>query len=67
MFENPLNEVLTFSEATALWELSDSTLRKTIGYSDRLKEGIDYRKSGKTWLIRKSTMERIYGKLENKK
>ena len=64
---NPLFEVLTFSEATETWGLNSSTLRKAITYSDRLKEGIDYRKSASTWLIRKESMERVYGKLEIKK
>lgn len=63
---NVLYEVLTFSEATKLWNLNSSTLRKAITYSDRLIEGEDYRKSANTWLIKKGSMERVYGKLEQK-
>lgn len=63
--ENELYKVLTFSEASAKWNLNESTLRKAVN-TDRLIEGEDYRKSGKVWLIRKETMEKLYGKLEEK-
>ncbi|KPU42146.1 hypothetical protein OXPF_39250 [Oxobacter pfennigii] len=62
--ENELYNVLTFPEATQMWNLSESTLRKAIGTAKRLEEGVDYRKSGSVWLIRKSSMERVYGKLK---
>jgi hypothetical protein len=31
--------------------------------SEKLVEGIDYKKSGKVWLITKGAMERLYGNL----
>lgn len=60
-----VNNILTFSEACELWGLNESTLRKAVSQGrDGLKLGIDYRKSGKSWLITRSAMERIYGKLK---
>lgn len=53
---------MTFSEATEKWGLADSTLRK-MTTTDKLKEGIDYRKSGKVWLITNDAMERVYGSI----
>jgi hypothetical protein len=63
--DNALYKVLTFAEASEKWNLNDSTLRKAVK-TDRLIEGLDYRKSGKVWLIRVETMEKLYGKLEEK-
>lgn len=62
---NPLDEIMTFSEASEIWGLGESTLRSTIR-TDKLKEGADYRKSGKVWLITKEAMVRVYGELKNK-
>ncbi|NFM32664.1 helix-turn-helix domain-containing protein [Clostridium botulinum] len=61
---NILNEVMTFAEASKKWGLGESTLRSAI-HSDRFIENIDYKKSGKVWLITKEAMERVYG--ESKK
>lgn len=58
-YGNPLESVLTFSEAQEKWELGKSTLRKT--YRDeRFKEG-EIRKSGGTWLVTYEAMKRLYG------
>ena len=59
-----IKEVLTFAEASKKWGLADSTLRKLVT-TDKLEEGIDYRKSGSTWLITKEAMIRIYGEPNN--
>lgn len=64
VFNKNINEIMTFAEATEKWGLADSTLRKLVK-TDKIKEGIDYRKSGKVWLITKEAMERIYGKLKS--
>lgn len=62
---NDIDKILTFGEATELWGLADSTLRK-LAKADRIKEGLDYRKSGKrAWLITREAMERLYGKLSD--
>jgi hypothetical protein len=69
LYSNPnvkssiLKEIITFAEATEKWGLADSTLRKLVN-TDKIKEGVDYRKSGKVWLITREAMERVYGKLE---
>ena len=59
-----INEVLTFSEAERLYGLSEGTLRKYVSYElkkgSRFINGVDYRKSGKTWLITRKAMEREY-------
>ena len=57
---NLINEVMTFAEATVLWGLADSTLRKMVT-DNRLVEGKDYRKSGKVWIITKAAMKKLYG------
>lgn len=57
---NNINEIMTFAEAAKKWHLNDSTLRKLIT-TNKLKENIEYRKSGKVWLITKNAMEKIYG------
>ena len=57
---NALSEVLTFSEAGELWGIDPSALRHRVT-SEKLVEGVDFRKSGKVWLITRSAMERLYG------
>lgn len=53
------NTEMTIKEIAELWELDTSTLRKAIERGE-FKEG-EYRKSGGTWLIRKSAVRRVYG------
>ncbi|WP_346905947.1 helix-turn-helix domain-containing protein [Clostridium sp.] len=60
-----ITRVMTFAEATERWGLADSTLRKLVT-TDKLQEGIDYRKSGKVWLITEEAMKRVYGEEKNK-
>lgn len=55
-----LNEWMAFGEATEKWGLGESTLRSTVK-SNRLIESVDYKKSGKVWLITKGAMLRLYG------
>jgi len=55
-----INEVMTVSEAAKLWGLSEGAIRKAIS-SNRLKLGIDYRKSGRITLITKEAMIKLYG------
>ena len=45
-----------------LWKIDSSTLRHRVT-SEKLTDGVDYKKSGKVWLITKSAMERLYGVL----
>ena len=57
---NNIKTVLTFAEASYRWGLNDSTLRKLVN-TNKLQENIDYRKSGKVWLITEEAMFKIYG------
>ena len=67
LFENgvvtktPFDGLIAFSEATKLWGLNESTLRKAIAYG-KLISGIDACKYGKQWVVSAEAMEREYGK-----
>ncbi len=56
-----LNFILTIAEAAERWKLGESTLRSAI-FRGKFQEGVDVRKSGKTWLITYDVMEKNYGK-----
>lgn len=56
----PFDGLISFSDATALWGLSESTLRKAVSYG-KLKDGIDVRKFGKQWIVTLDAMRREYG------
>lgn len=60
MDTNTINKVLTITEAAETWNKSVSTLRRVI-HGGKFKEGIDFRKSGSTWIITKESMLRVYG------
>lgn len=51
---------MSFADATELWGLSESTLRKAISYG-KLVSGVDARKYGKQWIVTKDAMLREYG------
>lgn len=59
-----LHEVLTLKEASQIWQVSDNTLKqKCIG---RVKGDLAFtqeecRQSGKTWLVTRKAMIRLYG------
>ena len=52
--------LLAFSDATELWGLNESTLRKAITYG-KLVEGVDVCKFGKQWVVSIMAMKREYG------
>lgn len=60
--KNSFDGLLSFKEATDMWELNESTLRKAVSYG-KFQEGIDIKKFGKQWVITREAMEREYGKL----
>lgn len=60
----PFDGLIAFSDATALWGLSESTLRKAVAYG-RLREGVDCLKYGKQWIVSKPAMFREYGSPKN--
>lgn len=57
----PFDRLIAFSDATDLWGLNESTLRKAVAYR-KLIDGVDVKKFGKQWVVTLDAMEREYGK-----
>lgn len=57
---NPFDNLMAFGDATEIWGLNESTLRKAIAYG-RLINGVDVCKFGKQWVITSDAMRREYG------
>lgn len=66
LFENgetvatPFDGLMAFTDATQLWGLNESTLRKAISYG-KLVNGVDACKYGKQWVVSAEAMQREYG------
>ncbi len=58
--DTPFDNLMSFGDATALWGLNESTLRKAISYG-KLINGIDVCKFGKQWVVSAEAMKRVYG------
>ena len=58
--KTPFDGLIAFSDATQLWGLNESTLRKAIAYG-KLINGIDVCKFGKQWVVSIEAMKREYG------
>ncbi len=56
----PFDGLMAFTDATELWGLNESTLRKAISYG-KLVNGVDACKYGKQWVISTDAMTREYG------
>ena len=56
----PFDGLMAFSDASELWGLNESTLRKAVSYG-KLKRGIDVCKFGKQWVVSAEAMQREYG------
>ena len=56
----PFDGLMSFSDASALWDLSESTLRKAVAYG-KIVPGVDARKYGKQWIVNRDAMLREYG------
>lgn len=63
--QTPFDGLLAFSDASQLWGLNESTLRKAISYG-KLKNGTDVQKFGKQWVIAEDALRREYGAPKNK-
>ncbi|MDD6644239.1 MAG: DUF2442 domain-containing protein [Faecousia sp.] len=63
--ETPFDGLLAFSDATELWGLNESTLRKAISYG-KLINGVDVCKFGKQWVVSVDAMKREYGNIINR-
>lgn len=58
--ETPFDNLIAFTDATELWGLNESTLRKAISYG-KLVNGVDACKYGKQWVVSMDAMKREYG------
>lgn len=58
--QDPIDGILSVSDAAALWELDTSTIRRAIK-DGRLKQDLDCYKLGKQWTVTKAAMTRLYG------
>ena len=58
--DTPFDGLMAFSDATELWGLNESTLRKAIIYG-KLVNGVDVCKFGKQWVVSVDAMKREYG------
>ena len=56
----PFDNLIAFSDATEIWGLNESTLRKAITYG-KLKVGFDACNYGKQWVVTRKAMIREYG------
>ena len=56
----PFDGLMSFSDASELWGLSESALRKAVSYG-KIVAGVDARKYGKQWIVTRKAMEREYG------
>lgn len=63
--ETPFDGLMAFTDATQLWGLNESTLRKAIAYG-KLVNGVDACKYGKQWVISTEAMKREYGEPKTK-
>ena len=58
--KTPFDGLMSMNDATTIWGLNESTLRKAISYG-KLKNGIDVCKYGKQWVVSIEAMNREYG------
>ena len=58
--KTPFDGLMSFADASELWGLSESTLRKAVSYG-KIVAGVDARKYGKQWIITYDAMIREYG------
>ena len=63
--EPPFDGLIAYSDATELWGLNESTLRKAISYG-KLVNGVDVCKFGKQWVVSIEAMKREYGNITNR-
>ena len=58
--QTPFDGLMAFHDASELWGLHESTLRKAVEYG-KLKNGVDVCKFGKQWVVSAEAMKREYG------
>lgn len=65
LVDTPFDNLMAFRDATIIWGLNESTLRKAIAYG-KLINGVDVCKFGKQWVITMEAMRREYGEPKDK-
>lgn len=60
VIETRFDGLISFSDATKMWNLNESTLRKAVTYG-KLLDGVDACKFGRQWVVTMEAMEREYG------
>ena len=60
IIKTPFDGLMSFNDATTLWGLNESTLRKAITYG-KLVNGVDVCKFGKQWIISMDARKRACG------
>ena len=60
MSNNVLDEVMVLNEAAQYIGISEGSIRNAIR-NGRLKDGIDYKRSGRIIIVLKSSIEREWG------
>ena len=63
MSNNVLDEVMVLNEAAQYIGISEGSIRNAIR-NNRLKDGIDYKRSGRIIIVLKSSIEREWGRGE---
>ena len=58
--KTPFDGLMAFGDATSIWGLHESTLRKAVSYG-KLVNGVDVCKFGKQWVVSMEAMRREYG------
>ena len=66
LVKTPFDGLMSFADATQLWGLNESTLRKAITYG-KLINGVDVCKFGKQWVVSVAAMKREYGEAKRRK
>ena len=61
MSNNVLDEVMVLNEAAQYIGISEGSIRNAIR-NNRLKDGIDYKRSGRIIIVLKSSIEREWGR-----
>ena len=64
--DTPFDGLMALSDATEIWGLNESTLRKAITYG-KFVNGVDVCKFGKQWVVSVDAMKREYGNNYNLK
>ena len=58
--KTPFDGLMSMNDATTIWGLNESTLRKAISYG-KFRIGVDVCKYGKQWVVSIDAMNREYG------